>query len=344
MVLTLDLVRFRFESFVAAFFILARLVLLVLRATRVFDAGLLLLTRLRTLDEEAPFGVRFDVGFAREAAPVFFVFELVVFFDLLRATIVNLSTRKLFRTRYRSVHNTALDPCTNIPLQNGKLTFRAGNHLRLRQGHRVTSVQRLICRLAQIRRKIKEEDNPERPKPLRRRFRRGPNGGTTGMGLIALPRLRRKKFSKLVSPPVELLAVRRRLFLTGYIRPRLGVFSIQLQPKNEVRLSVRLDCLGRAFRFAHTAIDALVRVNNEHIFALVEAVNGAHLHAIQIFAFYAVFYNHISHACTLMNDLLDSICARLLWISRRSGHTFSPPTPSAAMVAQLRTLVALFLK
>jgi hypothetical protein len=160
MVLTLDLVRFRFESFVAAFFILARLVLLVLRATRVFDAGLLLLTRLRTLDEEAPFGVRFDVGFAREAAPVFFVFELVVFFDLLRATIVNLSTRKLFRTRYRSVHNTALDPCTNIPLQNGKLTFRAGNHLRLRQGHRVTSVQRLICRLAQIRRKIKEEDNP----------------------------------------------------------------------------------------------------------------------------------------------------------------------------------------
>jgi hypothetical protein len=103
-VLTLELVRFRFESFVAAFFILARLVLLVLRATRVFDAGLLLLTRLRTLGEEAPFGVRFDLGFAREAAPVFFfVFELVVFFDLLRATIVNLSTRKLFRTRTRSV-------------------------------------------------------------------------------------------------------------------------------------------------------------------------------------------------------------------------------------------------
>ena len=56
MVLTLALVRFRFESFVAAFFILARLVLLVLLAllaTRVLDAGLLLLTRVRTLDEEA---------------------------------------------------------------------------------------------------------------------------------------------------------------------------------------------------------------------------------------------------------------------------------------------------
>jgi hypothetical protein len=75
-----------------------------LRATRVFDAGLLLLTRLRTLDGEAAFVVRFDLGFALEAAPVFFVFELVVFFDLLRATIVNLSTRKLSRTRYKSMH------------------------------------------------------------------------------------------------------------------------------------------------------------------------------------------------------------------------------------------------
>ena len=60
--------------------------------------------RLRTPGEEAPFGLRFDLGFAREAAPVFFVFELVVFFDLLRAAIVNLSTRKLFRARTKFVH------------------------------------------------------------------------------------------------------------------------------------------------------------------------------------------------------------------------------------------------
>ena len=113
----LELVRFRFESFVATVLVLARLVLLVLRAARVFDADLLFATRLRALDEEAPFVVRFDFGFAREAEPVFFVFELVVFLDLLRATIVNLSTRKLSRTRYRSGTNTALDPCTNIALR-----------------------------------------------------------------------------------------------------------------------------------------------------------------------------------------------------------------------------------
>src|SRR3984957_8847094 len=100
------------------------------------------------------------------------------------------------------------------------------------------------------------------------------------MGLIAFPRRRRKEFSKLVGAAVELLSVRRRLFLTGYIWPRLGVVSIQFQPKSEVRFSVRLDCFGRAFRFAHAAIDALVRMDDEHILALVEAVDRAHLHAI----------------------------------------------------------------
>jgi hypothetical protein len=83
-----------------------------------------LLTRLRTLDGEAALVVRFDLGFAREAAPVFFVFELVVFLDLLRATIVNLSTRKLFRTRYRSVQEHWPNSVHEYCFQNGELTFR----------------------------------------------------------------------------------------------------------------------------------------------------------------------------------------------------------------------------
>jgi hypothetical protein len=94
--------------------------LTVLRATRVFEAGLLLLTRFLALDEVAVFVVCFDLGFTLEATPAFFVFELVVFFDLLRATIANLSTRKLFRTRSTPRTNPALDPCTNIALQSGK--------------------------------------------------------------------------------------------------------------------------------------------------------------------------------------------------------------------------------
>ena len=45
-----------------------------------------------------------------------------------------------------------------------------------------------------------------------------------------------------------------------------------------------------------------------------------------------------------MNDLVGSICARFLWISRLSAKTFSLPAPYATMVALLRTLGGLFLK
>jgi hypothetical protein len=97
--LILALASFRFAGFVAALFTLGSTVFTVLRPTRVFEADLLLAIRLRALDEVVAFFVCFDFGFALEAAPVFFVFELVVFFDLLRANIANLSTRKLFRIR-----------------------------------------------------------------------------------------------------------------------------------------------------------------------------------------------------------------------------------------------------
>jgi hypothetical protein len=138
-----------------------------LRATRVFDAGLLLLTRLRTLDGEAALVVRFDLGFALEAAPVFFVFEPVVFLDLLRATIVNLSTRKLSRTRYKSMHEHCSQSVHEYCFQNGELTFRREKPLASSPGTPRDSARRLIGRLAQIRRKIKEEDEPEPIYPRR---------------------------------------------------------------------------------------------------------------------------------------------------------------------------------
>src|SRR6202042_612578 len=119
----------RFASFVATFFVLARTVLLVLRATRVFEAVLLLLARFRTLDGEAALVVRLAFVFAVEAAPVFFVFELVVFLDLVRATIINLSTRKLSRTRYRSAHEYYSRLASECYSRNGKATFRPGKPL-----------------------------------------------------------------------------------------------------------------------------------------------------------------------------------------------------------------------
>ena len=73
--------------------------------------------------------VRFDLGFAREAALVFFVFELVVFLDLVRATIVNLSTGKPSRTRHRSAHEYCFRSVGEHYSPNGELTFRPGRQL-----------------------------------------------------------------------------------------------------------------------------------------------------------------------------------------------------------------------
>src|SRR5262249_34749341 len=42
-------------------------------------------------------------------------------------------------------------------------------------------------------------------------------------------------------------------------------------------------------------VDALVGMNDEHVLALVEAVDRAHLHAIREFALYAVFVDNVGH-------------------------------------------------
>src|SRR5260370_40181185 len=67
---------------------------------------------------------------------------------------------------------------------------------------------------------------------------------------------------------------------------------------SQVGLSVRLDRLGRAFRLADAAVDALVGVNDQHVGALVEAVHRADLHAVHVLTLYAVLDNHIGHKCS----------------------------------------------
>src|SRR5215472_15001059 len=50
------------------------------------------------------------------------------------------------------------------------------------------------------------------------------------------------------------------------------------------RLGVGPDRVDRAFRHADPAVDAFVRVDDEHVLALVEAVHGAHFDAVHDFA------------------------------------------------------------
>jgi hypothetical protein len=61
------------------------------------------------------------------------------------------------------------------------------------------------------------------------------------------------------------------------------------------RLGVRFDRFGRAFRLAHTTIDAFVGMNDEHVLAGIEAVDRADLHAVHILALDAVFGDDVGH-------------------------------------------------
>src|SRR6185437_9683142 len=60
-------------------------------------------------------------------------------------------------------------------------------------------------------------------------------------------------------------------------------------------VAVRHDGLGRAFRLANTAVDAFVRVDDQHVLADIEAVDRTHLDAIHVLAADTGFGDHIGH-------------------------------------------------
>src|SRR5258707_9817924 len=93
-----------------------------------------------------------------------------------------------------------------------------------------------------------------------------------------------EKYWSLFRLPFPLLRVGRGRFFDCNIWPDFRVFRVQRQPCLKPRLGVRLNRVDRAFRHADPAIDAFVRVDDEHVLALVEAVHGAHVDAVHDFA------------------------------------------------------------
>src|SRR6185437_9947050 len=57
--------------------------------------------------------------------------------------------------------------------------------------------------------------------------------------------------------------------------------------------SVGHDRLGGTFGLANTAINAFVRVDNQHVLALVEAIHGGDLDAVHVFALDAGFVHDV---------------------------------------------------
>ena len=89
---------------------------------------------------------------------------------------------------------------------------------------------------------------------------------------------------EFVRLPLPLLRVRRGRFFDRDIWPDSCVFRIQRQPFLKPGFAISLDGIDGAFWFAYATVDALVRMDGEHVLALVEAVHGANLDAVHGFA------------------------------------------------------------
>src|SRR5260221_3079082 len=108
--------------------------------------------------------------------------------------------------------------------------------------------------------------------------------------------IRRKELLEFFRHAVPILAIGWRLAFHGDIGPAFGVLRVDFQPLFEPVLGIRLDGLGGALRLANAAIDALVRVDDEHILALIKAVHRTDLNAVHVFAFNTVFDDDVGHS------------------------------------------------
>src|SRR5437764_4658292 len=107
---------------------------------------------------------------------------------------------------------------------------------------------------------------------------------------------------EFVRLPLPLLRVRRGRFFDRNIWPDSCVFRIQRQPFLKPGLAISLDSIDGAFRFAYATVDAFVRMDDEHVLALVEAVHGAHLDAVHGFAANAAIVDDVGQLGVLPAD------------------------------------------
>src|SRR5499426_1492786 len=126
-------------------------------------------------------------------------------------------------------------------------------------------------------------------------------------GLVALPRIGRE-FLLLVGLTFPFLGVFRRLALDRDVGPLLGVLGIERQPFLQARFGVRLDGVDRTFGLAHAAIDALVRMDDEHVLAFVEAVDRTHFHAVHVLAADAIVVDDVGHLNNFLRGLISAAC------------------------------------
>src|SRR5262249_15674857 len=105
-----------------------------------------------------------------------------------------------------------------------------------------------------------------------------------------------------------------------------------------LKLRVRVGFYGvyRTLRHADPTIDALVRVNNKHVFALVEAIHRAYLDAVHNFPTNAALIDSLQQIVAVAKPILAAPAIRLkmdakeisvVWTATISHHNHPTRVP-----------------
>lgn len=116
-----------------------------------------------------------------------------------------------------------------------------------------------------------------------------------GVRSITFARFSREVLVELAVFALMLISIGGSVLLGGDIGPFRRKFGVQFQPLLKARFGVRQNRFGRAFGFANAAIDAFAGVDYQHVFAFVEAVDGANLDAIHEFTTDAGVSDDVGH-------------------------------------------------
>ena len=110
---------------------------------------------------------------------------------------------------------------------------------------------------------------------------------------------------KLGRHSVMLLCVHPGFAFPSDVRPFVGIVTIELEPCVSALIRIGQNGFRRAFRFVNAAVDALIRMNDEHVLAFVEAIDGANLdavHALTLDAFLGDDVGHGGPLCRVMGQ------------------------------------------
>jgi hypothetical protein len=92
--------------------------------------------------------------------------------------------------------------------------------------------------------------------------------------------------------------------LDGDVWPLWRVFGVELEPAFQTRFGIRLDGVGGAFRFTDAAVNAFIRMDDQHVLAFIEAIHRADFHAVHILALDAVLGDDIGHVRSIHSGII----------------------------------------